>query len=121
MYKRAVVGLVEPFYYLMMPEDMSKADREAREESLDQLYHIRARKDLLKAQLLRFTRKNSPGWVWRGDLTMRRGTILKKIAEQRALREQFIQITRRSICRRHGSNRTRTIMVHSIPHITDTL
>ena len=47
-----------------MPEDMSKADREAREESLDQLYHIRARKDLLKAQLLRFTRKNSPGWVW---------------------------------------------------------
>jgi len=63
-YKRAVVGLVEPFYYPMVPEDMSKADREAREESLDQLYHIRARKDLLKAQLLRFTRKNSPGWVW---------------------------------------------------------
>jgi large subunit ribosomal protein L23 len=93
-YKRAVVGLVEPFYYPMMPEDMSKADREAREQSLDQLYHIRARKDLLKAQLLRITRKNSAGWVWRGDLTTRRGTILKKIAEQRALREQFIQVTK---------------------------
>jgi len=32
--------------------------------------------------------------VWRGDLTTRRGTILKKIAEQRALREQFIQVTK---------------------------
>ena len=78
----------------MMPEDMSQADREVRKESLGQLYHIWARKDLLKAQLLRFTWKNSPGWVWRGDLTTRRGTILKKIAEQRALRERFIQVTK---------------------------
>jgi len=93
-YKRAVVGLVEPFYYPMMHEDMSEADREAREQALDQLYHVRAGKDMLKAQLLQITRKNSPGWVWRGDLTTRRGTILKKIAEQRALREQFIQVTK---------------------------
>jgi len=93
-YKRAVVGLVEPFYYPMMAEDMSKADREAREKSLDEMYFGQARKDMLKAQLLQMTRKNSPGWVWRGDLTTRRGTILKKIAEQRALREQFIQVTK---------------------------
>ena len=93
-YKRAVVGLVEPFYYPMMAEDMSKADREAREGSLDELYFGRARKDMLKVQLLQMTRKHSRGWVWRGDLTTRRGTILKKIAEQRALREQFIQVTR---------------------------
>ena len=78
----------------MMPEDMSEADREARERSLDELYHTRARKDLLKVQLLRLTRKNSPGWAWRGDFTTRRGTILKKIAEQRALREQFIRVTK---------------------------
>src|SRR5260221_14562035 len=58
----------------MMPEDMSEADREARERSLDELYHTRARKDLLKVQLLRLTRKNSPGWAWRGDFTTRRGT-----------------------------------------------
>jgi len=94
MYKRAVVGLVEPFYYLIMPENMSKADCKVCKESLDQLYHIQARKDLLKAQLLQFTWKNLPGWVWRGDLTTRRGTILKKIAEQWALREQFIQVTK---------------------------
>ncbi|KAH9993670.1 mitochondrial ribosomal protein L23 [Russula compacta] len=93
-YKRAVVGLVEPFYYPMMPEDMSKADREAREQTLEQLYHSQARKDLMKTQLLQLTRKGSLGWVWRGDLTTRRGTILKKIAEQRALREQFIQLTK---------------------------
>jgi large subunit ribosomal protein L23 len=93
-YKRAVVGLVEPFYFPMMSEDMSETDREARERALDQMYHGKARKDLLKEQLLRLTQKNSPGWVWRGSLTTRRGTILKKIAEQRALREQFIQVTK---------------------------
>jgi large subunit ribosomal protein L23 len=93
-YKRAVVGLVEPFYYPMMLEDMSKADREAREASLDEMHFGQTRKDMLKAQLLRMTQKNSPGWVWRGDLTTRRGTILKKIAEQRALREQLIQVTK---------------------------
>ena len=55
-----------------------------------------ARQDVLKAQLLavQITRKNSSGWVWRGDLTTRRGTILKKIAEKRALREQFIRVTK---------------------------
>ena len=55
------------------------------------------RKDLVKGLLLRITKKNSPGWVWRGDLTTRRGTILKKIAEQRALREQFIQATKKRV------------------------
>ncbi|KAH9989855.1 mitochondrial ribosomal protein L23 [Russula vinacea] len=93
-YKRAVVGLVEPFYYPMMVEDMSKEDREAREQSLDELYHFQHKKDMVKEQYLRLTQKNSPGWVWRGDPTTRRGTILKKIAEQRALREQFIQLTK---------------------------
>jgi large subunit ribosomal protein L23 len=93
-YKRAVVGLVEPFYYPMMVEDMSKEDREAREENLEKLYHLQERKDMTKAQFLMVTQKNSSGWVWRGDLTTRRGTILKKIAEQRALREQFIQVTK---------------------------
>ena len=93
-YKRAVVGLVEPFYYPMMVEDMSKENREAREQSLDELYHFQRRKDMVKEQYLRLTQKNSPGWTWRGDPTTRRGTILKKIAEQRALREQFIQLTK---------------------------
>ena len=96
-YKRAVVGLVEPFYYPMMPEDMSKEDREARELSLDKMYHFRAKEDMVKAQFLMMTRRSSPGWVWRGDLTTRRGTILKKIAEQRALREQFLQLTKERI------------------------
>jgi large subunit ribosomal protein L23 len=96
-YKRAVVGLVEPFYFPMMLEDMSKEDREARERFLEQECQVKSSQDLVKGQLLRMTKKNSPGWVWRGDLTTRRGTILKKIAEQRALREQFLQVTKERI------------------------
>ena len=103
-YKRAVVGLVEPFYYPMMVEDMSKEARKAREESLENLYQIRVKTDIVKAQLLFMTRKSSPGWVWRGDLTTRRGTILKKIAEQRALREQFIQVTKERMQEARGEH-----------------
>ncbi|KAH9046515.1 mitochondrial ribosomal protein L23 [Lactarius hengduanensis] len=96
-YKRAVVGLVEPFYYPMMLEDMSNEERQAREEFLEQEYHVKFREDMVKSQLLRLTKKNSPGWAWRGDFTTRRGTIVKKIAEQRALREEFIQVTKERI------------------------
>ncbi|KAH9004631.1 mitochondrial ribosomal protein L23 [Lactarius hatsudake] len=96
-YKRAVVGLVEPFYYPMMLEDMSNEERQAREEFLDQEYRIKFGEDMVKSQLLRLTKKSSPGWAWRGDFTTRRGTILKKIAEQRALREEFIQVTKERI------------------------
>ena len=96
-YKRAVVGLVEPFYYPMMLEDMSKEERKAREEFLEQEYHVKVRKDMMKNELLRRTKKNSPKWSWRGDFTTRRGTIVKKIAGQRALREKFIQVTKERI------------------------
>ncbi|KAI9464555.1 mitochondrial ribosomal protein L23 [Lactarius psammicola] len=96
-YKRAVVGLVEPFYYPMMLEDMSKEERQAREEFLEQEYQAKLGKDMVKGQLLRLTKKSSPRWAWRGDFTTRRGTILKKIAEQRALREEFIQVTKERI------------------------
>ncbi|KAN0137113.1 hypothetical protein V8E53_005110 [Lactarius tabidus] len=96
-YKRAVVGLVEPFYYPKLLEDMSKEERKAREEYLEKEYHIKARKDLVKNSLLRVTKKNSHSWSWRGDLTTRRGTIVKKIAKQRALREEFIQVTKERI------------------------
>jgi hypothetical protein len=44
----------------MLLEDMSTADREAREKSLDEMYFGQARKDMLKAQLLQLTRKSSP-------------------------------------------------------------
>ena len=64
-HKLVVVGLVKPFYYTMMAADMSKAGREAREQPLDKLYFGRARKDMLKAQLLHMTWKNSYRWVWR--------------------------------------------------------
>ncbi|KAI0272642.1 mitochondrial ribosomal protein L23 [Gloeopeniophorella convolvens] len=87
-YKRAVVGLVEPFYYRRRRRTCRGGAGGARGR-LDELYQREMGKDLMKEQLLRFTKQNSPGWVWRGELTTKRGTILRKIAEQRALREQL--------------------------------
>ena len=47
-YKRAVVWLVEPFYYPNMLEDMSKEVREAREDFLGQQYHVKSREDMAR-------------------------------------------------------------------------
>ncbi|KAI0045719.1 mitochondrial ribosomal protein L23 [Auriscalpium vulgare] len=96
-YKRAVVGLVEPFYYPQAPEDMSAEDRAAREEWIGETYQTSVQKDALKLHLLRMTKKNSSNWSWRNGTTANRGVILKRIAEQRALREQFLQTTKQKM------------------------
>ena len=50
-----------PFCYLLMSEDVLKADCEVREKSLEELYFGRARKDMLNVQLLQMAQKKSPG------------------------------------------------------------
>ncbi|KAI0060265.1 mitochondrial ribosomal protein L23 [Artomyces pyxidatus] len=90
-YKRAVVGLVEPFYYPQAVEDMSTEEREKREEFLEEAYQVSRSKDLVKLFLFQLTKKNSKNWSWRNGLTAQRGSILKRIAEQRALRETFVE------------------------------
>ncbi|THH13745.1 hypothetical protein EW146_g6509 [Bondarzewia mesenterica] len=93
-YKRAVVGLVEPFYYPQAVEDMNAEEREEWKNFIEQTYQVQGSHDAIKMYWLRETKKNSKNWQWRGGLTAKRGTILKKISEQRALREQFIQATK---------------------------
>ncbi|KAJ3540454.1 hypothetical protein NM688_g6226 [Phlebia brevispora] len=92
-YKRAVVGLVEPFYYPQAVEDMSAEEREKRQKWLDDEFHILERLRGSKMVLLKMTRKSSPGWngwTWRTG-SPRRSNILRVIAERRALREELIE------------------------------
>lgn len=94
-YKRAVVGLVEPFYYPQAKEDMSAEERETREEWLEQALHVQEGKDAEKRNLLLMTRSSAgAGGRWRGDLTVKRSTILQTIADRRALREKLIAETK---------------------------
>jgi len=86
-FKRAVVGLVEPFYYPQAIEDMSTAERDAHEKFVTSTYQVDTQKQFMLKTVFRATKKNSKDWVWRGEFTTQRGTILQRIAEQRVLRE----------------------------------
>jgi large subunit ribosomal protein L23 len=89
-YKRAVVGLVDPFYYPDAVEDMSSEERKSHEDQIEEMFQLKKRRESVKNTLLFMTKRNSKDWKWMGEPTTRRGTILRRIAEQRAAREQAI-------------------------------
>ncbi|KAI0640746.1 hypothetical protein C8Q79DRAFT_920937 [Trametes meyenii] len=90
-YKRAVVGLVEPFYYPLAEEDMPKQEREARRKWLEERLLVGKRETDRQLYFLRATRSvNGKGWKWRTGTTASRGNILRLIAERRAEREQAV-------------------------------
>ncbi|GJE90395.1 50S ribosomal protein L23 [Phanerochaete sordida] len=89
-YKRAVVGLVEPFYFPKATEDMNVGDREAREKWLEDTFQTKDRLNTMKSEMLRMSRKHSEGWRWRTATTAKRSNIVRLIAERRAQREQAI-------------------------------
>ena len=96
-YKRAVVGLVEPFYYPRALEDMSKEEREKREGWIEERFQIKVRDMMRKLEYLRMSRKGSSDWKWRTGSTASRGNILRLIAERRAMREEVIAETKGEI------------------------
>ncbi|PSR73867.1 hypothetical protein PHLCEN_2v10314 [Hermanssonia centrifuga] len=89
-YKRAVVGLVEPFYYPQAVEDMAEAERKKREEYLETTFEVQSTDQTRKLIMLRISRAGSSGWRWRTGATAQRGNILRIIAERRAAREDLI-------------------------------
>ncbi|RDX50904.1 hypothetical protein OH76DRAFT_1555397 [Lentinus brumalis] len=90
-YKRAVVGLVEPFYYPQAEEDMSASERAERRKWLEQTLLVGKRERDMAEYFLRHTRSvDGKGWKWRTGTTASRGNILRLIAERRSEREQAI-------------------------------
>lgn len=87
-YKRAVVGLAEPFYFPQAREDMNMKERENRDKYLDsrfQLEHIRNMKRVYRLRLFKPIgyRGNQPGQTSRGQ-------IIRKVMEQKLARENAI-------------------------------
>jgi len=97
-YKRAVVGLVDPFYYPQAIEDMPQVEREKRQKWLEASFFIEHLKKARAWELLRMTKKGSKNWHWKkgedGHHTARRGKIIAAVAAQRAKREQFLLETK---------------------------
>ncbi|KAI0766652.1 hypothetical protein BD413DRAFT_149232 [Trametes elegans] len=91
-YKRAVVGLVEPFYYPQAIEDMPREEREKRQKWMEERLLVGQREQNRQLYFLRMTRSvDGKGWKWRTGTTASRGNILRLIAERRAEREQAVE------------------------------
>ncbi|KAJ7155462.1 hypothetical protein C8R43DRAFT_1000001 [Mycena crocata] len=96
-YKRAVVGLVEPFYYPLRLEDMEPDRRERRAAEIEEKLQIKMNKDLFmvnwqnqKLQQQIMPKHQDPATYWTTDVTPSRAKILKQAAEQRMRREALI-------------------------------
>ncbi|KAG6824787.1 hypothetical protein H0H92_005827 [Tricholoma furcatifolium] len=89
-YKRAVVGLVDPFYYPHRLEDMPEEERAKREEAIEENFQIQTNRVLRKYELLRMTKGQNKGWAMKEPLATKRSHILRLVAERREKREGLI-------------------------------
>ncbi|KDR80534.1 hypothetical protein GALMADRAFT_240837 [Galerina marginata CBS 339.88] len=90
-YKRAVVGLVDPFYYPLRLEDMSPEDRKVREEWIEKHFSIQHTRNLQKEELLRMTKgQGRYSWKFKAPFATKRSHILRLVAERKALRESVV-------------------------------
>ncbi|KAF9531792.1 hypothetical protein CPB83DRAFT_848746 [Crepidotus variabilis] len=90
-YKRAVVGLVNPFYYPHRVEDMPAEMRNEREEFLERHFMIQRTRVLRKEELLRATKgdgKNS--FKLNAPYATKRSHILRLVNERRQEREKLV-------------------------------
>ncbi|KIL69452.1 hypothetical protein M378DRAFT_8099 [Amanita muscaria Koide BX008] len=89
-YKRAVVGLVDPFYYPHRLEDMVEEKRQEREKWIEENYQIQQHRAIQKYELLRMTKGGSKGWNFKEPLATKRSHILRLVAERRGKREALV-------------------------------
>ncbi|KAI6167413.1 hypothetical protein EDD17DRAFT_1751975 [Pisolithus thermaeus] len=87
-YKRAVVGLVDPFYYPLDMEDMDKVARREREAWLEK-FTLKALVRWRRYELVRTTQSGSKGWRFTGHL--RRDKILQAFARRRMITRMEIE------------------------------
>ncbi|TFK71340.1 hypothetical protein BDN72DRAFT_462741 [Pluteus cervinus] len=89
-YKRAVVGLVEPFYYPHRLEDMESKQRVEREKWIEDNFQIQATRNQQKYELLRLTKGQAKGWSFNEPMATKRSHILRLVAERREKREKLV-------------------------------
>ncbi|KAG6857448.1 hypothetical protein H0H87_003515 [Tephrocybe sp. NHM501043] len=89
-YKRAVVGLVDPFYYPHRIEDMGEKEQHARTQWLEDNFQIMYTRAMRKYELLRMTKGQGKGWKIKQPMATKRSHILRLVAERREKREGLI-------------------------------
>ncbi|KAJ7623262.1 mitochondrial ribosomal protein L23 [Roridomyces roridus] len=96
-YKRAIVGLVEPFYYPLRLEDMPADRREEREAEIEDKLGVKMHLDLHKLsaqnQILvqNMPKHQARSSYWLNDVRPSRAKVIKQAAEHRIRRESLIE------------------------------
>ncbi|PPQ90737.1 hypothetical protein CVT25_010127 [Psilocybe cyanescens] len=87
-YKRAVVGLVDPFYYPHRLEDMPAREKKDREDWIEEKFSIKHTRALQREELLRMTKgQGRYSWKFNAPFATKRAHILRIVAERRNVRE----------------------------------
>ena len=90
-YKRAVVGLVDPFYYPHRLEDMTPEKRKEREEWLEKEFAIKGMQERRRIETLRQAiGHGSAAFRYNPDIATRRSHILRLVAERKLKRENLV-------------------------------
>ena len=88
-YKRAVVGLIDPFYYPHRLEDMPAEKRKEREEWLEQNFIIQMTRSLRKLELMRITKGGGKA-TYKLKGPTKRPHIIRLVNERRKERENLV-------------------------------
>ncbi|KAG2071583.1 hypothetical protein BDR04DRAFT_499230 [Suillus decipiens] len=99
-YKRAVVGLVDPFYYPEAMEDMTAEDRKKRMEWLNEKFALDALKRWRRHELVRTSLSGSKNWRFTGHL--RRDKILKAVARSRSRMVREVEDVREELANKRA-------------------
>ncbi|KAJ3775900.1 hypothetical protein FB446DRAFT_723258 [Lentinula raphanica] len=94
-YKRAVVGLVHPFYYPHRLEDMPEEERTKREQYIEQQYFLKEGQAMFaqsrfRSAVVSARGEDSSKWKFDAGSVKGRGKILKEVARRRQLKESLI-------------------------------
>jgi large subunit ribosomal protein L23 len=90
-YKRAVVGLVDPFYYPHRLEDMPEDKRKEREAWIEKNFMIQHNRVLRKVELLRLTKGDRKAtYKLNAPYATKRSHILRLVNERRDKRENLV-------------------------------
>ncbi|KAJ7066568.1 mitochondrial ribosomal protein L23 [Mycena amicta] len=94
-YKRAVVGLVEPFYYPLRMEDMEPEARERREAEIEDKLQVKMFQEMetvnnQNRRLATQMPKHNPSAYWTTEVKLTRAKKLKQDADERTRRETLI-------------------------------
>lgn len=90
-YKRAVVGLAEPFYYPHRVEEMDEKAKEERTKRLEDAFQVAEGKETQKLMFLKLTRELSSNNKIKNPMAMTRAAILARVSERRKLRESTVE------------------------------